>query len=261
MVLFFIAVTRSNLSFEAIFSELGFLKHENLKRARLRLSISQPKHCHLNIRVMDEKSGQIYGDYVMLPQQSGPNSLILTKSLQKLAANFNQSDKRLKIRITPRMSSNGKNLCSSVVSGLTGDAYLVTNTDEINTRKRRSNVALPKMFRRTKRGVPKCTMNTINVNLTSSSSNNTIFIFPSQFKTGICGLHQPVPLGNDPMIHAIVQAIKTAMNSSPAFPSNSPCCTPSKFQKIPVLYIDSIGHTVLRYVDKVKVTGCACSNT
>ena len=317
---FFAAVNRSTVTFEASFSELGFLQHENLRRARLRLNIPLQKHCNLtglNTRVMDQKTGQIFGDYVMFPRHSGVNFLILTKSLRKLAAKL-KPDTKLTVRITLQNPTTDKNLCSNVVSGLSSEAYLVTNTDEFKTRKRRStegisttfrrnaegvskifrrdtegiprmarnadvvskmfrraasracSVCSPSMsrsvsegmlniFRRSKRNTPTCIMEDVTVNLTNSNSSASIFILPKLFKTGVCGQGQPVPSSNDPMIQALAQAITTARQTLPAS-SNSACCLPSKFQKLTVLYFDSMQHVVLRHVDNAKVTSCACSN-
>lgn len=303
---------RSNVSFEATFTDLDFLQNEDLKRARLRFNIPQPKHCslpELNITVTDGKSGQVFGNYAKLPQNSGVNTVILTKSLQKLATSFNPSNE-LKIRITVRSQDNDQSLCSNVVSRIGSEAYLVTNTDEVKTRKRRSTDFMsrmlrrdvedtptlfrrnaddtprmfrkdtedskrlfrrdaedtPRMFRsdangRSKRSIPKCTMKTVYVNLTSS--NNSIFILPTEFKTGVCGLQQPVPLSSDPMIQQLASAIARAIKGvAPA--SNRQCCKPAKFKKLTVLYFDPSNvyaqHTVLRHVDNVVVTKCACSN-
>ena len=301
---------RSKLAFEATFGDLDFLQKENLKRARLRLNITQQKHCALpvlKVRVLDDKSGQIYGDYTLFPKHSGVNTLVLTKSLQKLASSMNPA-KRMRVRITtllrnpnPKMS-----LCSNVVSSLSEEAYLVTNTDEVKTRKRRSTEGasslfqrnahdIPSVFRsvsvdevkgkkrrstdvgrmfrwakddvpsmsrgvsegRSKRSNQACTMKTVWVDLTGS--NSTIFILPNHFKTGVCGLHQPVPLSSDPMIQALAAAIARTIKSV-ATSSNPQCCMPAKLGKLTVLYLDSVQHTVLRQVKDVVVKSCACSN-
>ena len=266
-------MNRSNVTFEATFSDLGFVQHENLKRARLRLSIPQQKQCNLpelSIRVMDHKSGQVYGDYVLFPRHSGVNTLIMTQSLRKLAAKSNAATK-LKVRITLRNPNSSKNLCSNVVGGLSSEAYLVTNTDEVKTRKRRATEGLSRqnaedipgasehvsnIFRRSKRSLPTCTMKNVIVYPTY---NNSIFILPPSFPTGVCGLQQPVPSGNDPMIQQLARAMTRAITSL-STSSNSNCCTPSKFNNLPVLYLDSMRHMVLRHVDNVVVTGCACPN-
>ena len=263
-----LAVNRSNFVFEATFSELGFLQHENLERARLRLTLPQQQNCNLpglNIRVIDQKTGQVFGDYVMSPRHSGVNQLLVTKSLRKFAAKLKlKPDKKLKVQITVR-NSNLKNLCPNVVSALSSEAYLVTNTDEVKTRKRRSTEDLSKtyrsvkanIFRRQRRSSPTCVMKNVRVNL--ASANNSIFILPQSFQTGVCGLQQPTPLSTDPMIQALAQAMTTAIQNQYSN-TNSACCSPSKFKKLTVLYFDTMQHTVLRHVDNVKVTSCACSN-
>lgn len=252
-----------------MFSELGFLQHENLKRAQLRLNIvGQLQQCNLpelNVRVTEHKSGQLFGDYVMFPSRPGVNTLVLTKSLRKLASGFS-GDRKLKVRITLRNPDTVTSPCSNVVGGLSKEAYLVTNTDEVATRKRRhlpnhsrsASEIVTSIFRRLKRSRPTCAMEEVTVNLTSS--NNSIFILPTSFKTGICGLQHAVPLSNDAMIQALARAITSARSTLPPS-SNAQCCLPSKFQKLTVLYFDSMQHVVLRHVNNVKVTGCACSNS
>ncbi|XP_028399630.1 univin-like [Dendronephthya gigantea] len=271
-----IAVKSSDIAFEATFDHLGFLQHENLKRARLRLNISQQNHCSmpvLNVRVLGHKSGQVFGNYVMSPQSSGVNTLNLTNSIRKLATGTNPNEK-LKVRITLRNPSTRKGLCSNVLTNLVRETYLVTNTDEPNTRKRRATEGISKLFPRdavavrraddvskfhgrSKRRAPTCKLHQVTVNLTGM--NNSVFILPTSFKTGICGLQQPVPLGSDPMMRQLAQAVATAIQSV-APSQNSRCCRPSKFRKLTVLYFDSMQHTVLRHVDNVKVKKCACAN-
>ena len=261
------AVNRSNFVFEATFSELGFLQHENLKRAQLRLTIPQQQNCNLpglKVRVVDQTTGQIFGEYLMSPRHSGINQLLVTKSLRKFVAKL-KPDTKLNVQITVR-NPNLKNLCANVVSALSSEAYLVTNTDEVKTRKRRSTEDLSttyrsvkaSIFRRQKRSLPTCVMKNVRVSL--ASANNSIFILPHSFQTGVCGLHQPTPLSTDPMIQALAQAMTTAIQNQYSN-TNSACCSPSKFEKLTVLYFDTMQHTVLRHVDNVKVTSCACSNT
>ena len=259
-------MNRSNFVFEATFSELGFLQHENLKRARLRLTVPQQQNCNLprlSIRVIDQETGQVFGDYAMSPRHSGVNQLLVTKSLQKFAAKL-KPDTKLKVQITVQ-NPNLKNLCPNVVSALSSEAYLVTNTDEVKTRKRRSTEDFSKtyrsvkvnFFRRQKRSSPTCVMKNVRVNL--ASANNSIFILPHSFQTGVCGIQQPTSLSTDPMIQALAQAMTTAIQTQYTN-TNSACCTPSKFEKLTVLYFDTMQHTVLRHVDNVKVKSCACSN-
>lgn len=272
MILFFTAANRSNFAFDATFSELGFLKHENLKRAQLRLNIPQLKQCNLpelSVRVLDDQSSQVLGDYVMSPQRSGVNTLVLTKSLRKLAVNLSP-EKKLKVRVALRGTSAQTSPCTNVVSALSSEAYLVTNTDEMKTRKRRSsevsrifrNVAeyVPNIFRRSKRNVPTCNMQKVTVNLTNT--NNVSFILPQSFQTGVCGPQRPLPLSNDPMLRELAQAISRAAQTLPPS-TNANCCAPSGFQKKVVLYYNNndTGHVILRFVDKVKVTSCACSHS
>ena len=260
--LFFTAVNRSNFAFDATFSELAFLKHENLKRAQLRFNIPQSKQCslpELSIRVVDDQSGQVLGNCVMSPQKSGINTLVLTKSLRKLALNLSP-EKKLKVRVALRNPSAQTSPCTNVVGALSREAYLVTNTDEIKTRKRRFSGYVPNIFRRPKRNVPTCNMRKVNVNLTNT--NNVTFILPQSFQTGVCGPQRPVPSSNDPMIQELAQAISRAAQTLPPS-SNAHCCVPSGFQKELILYYNNndTRHVILRYVDKVKVTSCACPNS
>lgn len=274
---FLTAAKSSNIAFEATFDHLGFLRHENLKRAILRLNIPHQNHCSLpvlNVQVMDHKSGKIFGNYVMSLRSSGVNTLILTNSIRKLATGTNANEK-LKVRITLRNPSARKSLCPNVFSNLGGGAYLVTNTDEFNTRKRRAADGISKLVRRnavavrsandvskfyarSKRHTPTCKLQQVTVNLTGI--NNSVFILPTSFKTGVCGLQQPVPLGSDPMMRQLAQAVATAIQKV-APSQNSRCCRPSKFRKLTVLYFDNTQHTVLRHVGNVKVKKCACANS
>lgn len=262
-------MNRSNVSFEATFNELGFLQHENLKRAQLRLNIPQLKNCslpELSIRVMDGQSGRVLGDYVMLPRKSGANTLVLTKSLRKLAVNL-KPGKKLKVRVSLRSPTSP---CTNVVSVLSSEAYLVTNTDEVTTRKRRSSEVsrmfrrdtedVPNIFRRTKRNAPKCNMEKATVDLTTA--NNVTFILPQSFQTGVCGPQQPLLTGNDPMVRELARAIVKAVQTLPPS-SNAQCCVPSSFQKELILYYNNsdMRHVILRYVNNVKITSCACSNS
>lgn len=248
---------------------------ENLKRARLRVFFSQPLHCkrpRLNFRVVNKKSGRVLGDYVISLRHSGVHTIGVTKAIKKLTTRHLINGVKIKIILLDH-----RDHCSKVVNALSSEVYLVTNTDELVRRVERSvsvadNDRLPyvhrssfdsvtSLMRRWKRAKPTCDMTRVKVNL--KNAKNSTFILPESFKTGICGRHRPTILsGADAMLKQLAAAITNTIKSLP-HSKNSPCCAPSKFEKLTVLYYDQkdkrMQHVVLRHVDKVKVVGCACS--
>lgn len=248
-----IEVKRLNTLFEGTFNDLSFTQREILERARLRLNILKQTRCaqKFTLRLIDGETYQVIDEYILEAKHNGVNSIHLTSSLKKLvlAPSVNKS---LRVKIVFNNSMSDKSLCNKTTSGIRKHVYLVTHTKEKNPRRYRLRRS-PK--NRNLPSSPKtCTMQNVYVNL--RHLNNTV-VAPPGFTTGLCGTWQPIPIGADPIIKRVAKAVYKATRSLPQV-SNPKCCIPTAFNRLPILYLDSMSHSVLRYLDKVLVTKCGC---
>lgn len=105
-----------------------------------------------------------------------------------------------------------------------------------------------------------CNSDKVYVNLTKYQN----IIAPLGFHTHYCGSTYLIPVGNDPIVQILSQAIIETFNSLKKFSSkvlaNPDCCTPKKIHDLYVLYMDQGKFTSIRSIPNVIASHCVCKN-
>jgi hypothetical protein len=122
------------------------------------------------------------------------------------------------------------------------------------------------LLRRSKRSVkknnlpPTCHSGKIYANLTKYKN----IIAPSGFYTHYCGNTFLLPVGNDPIVQILSQAIIDGYNSVKRFSTkvlaNPNCCAPEKIHNLFVLYMDQGLFSTIRSIPNIRASHCACKN-